>query len=89
MNEPFNLRPWEIARLTDRQISELYFHPRDKHGRLVEQVELPGEDEGEQLSLEQQRTLLFSVGRAMGVPEAQLQKAWEDKHGPGRATESP
>jgi len=28
----FHLRPWDIARLTDRQIVELYFHPRnDEH----------------------------------------------------------
>lgn len=28
------LRPWEIARLTERQIYEFYFHPRDEHGVL-------------------------------------------------------
>lgn len=28
------LRPWEIARLTERQIAEFYFHPRDEHGVL-------------------------------------------------------
>jgi hypothetical protein len=29
------LKPWEIARLTDRQIEEGYFHPRDEHGSLL------------------------------------------------------
>ena len=33
--EKFGLRPWEIAKLTDRQIQELYFHPRDKQGCVI------------------------------------------------------
>jgi hypothetical protein len=33
----FHLRPWEIRKLTDRQIQELYFHPRDDQG----EIELP------------------------------------------------
>jgi hypothetical protein len=28
------LKPWEIARLTERQVEEFYFHPRDEHGVL-------------------------------------------------------
>lgn len=35
----FGLRPWEIARLTDRQIEELYFHKRDKDGVILFPVE--------------------------------------------------
>lgn len=34
LTEKFHLRPWEIARLTDRQISQLYFHPR-KDGEII------------------------------------------------------
>jgi hypothetical protein len=79
MNEPFNLRPWEVARLTDRQIAELYFHPRDEQGRLNPQVELPGEEET--LTVEEQHRLLFGVGAALGVSQADLQRAWEAKHG--------
>lgn len=28
VSEPFYLRPWEIERLTDWQIKNIYFHPR-------------------------------------------------------------
>lgn len=34
VNEPFNLRPWEIAQLTDYQINNIYFHPRTKEGAI-------------------------------------------------------
>lgn len=33
--EKFHLSPEQIAKLTDRQIAELYYHKRDKHGSLV------------------------------------------------------
>ncbi|QJW98692.1 hypothetical protein [Frigoriglobus tundricola] len=33
--DKFGLRPWEIARLTDKQIAQVYFHARDEHGALV------------------------------------------------------
>lgn len=30
----FHLGPWDIERLTDRQIIELYFHPRTEKGEI-------------------------------------------------------
>lgn len=33
--EPFHLRPWEVARLTDYQIQRIYFAPRDDRGQLL------------------------------------------------------
>lgn len=33
--DKFGLRPWEIARLSERYIEEVYFHPRDEHGALI------------------------------------------------------
>lgn len=33
--DKFGLRPWEIARLSERYIREVYFHPRDEHGSLI------------------------------------------------------
>lgn len=30
----FHLKPWEIARLTWRQIAEVYFHDRDENGDI-------------------------------------------------------
>lgn len=35
MAEPLLLRPWEIARLTRRQIHDLYLAKRDKDGRIL------------------------------------------------------
>jgi hypothetical protein len=39
--EHFHLRPWEIKKLTDRQIVELYFHPRNDKGEVEEVYERP------------------------------------------------
>ena len=36
--DKFKLKPWEIARLSERYIHEVYFHPRDEHGSLVPPV---------------------------------------------------
>ena len=33
--DKFGLKPWEIAKLSERYIHEVYFHPRDEHGSLV------------------------------------------------------
>jgi len=35
MDKPYLLRPWEIERLTDKQIVELYYRKRDKNGSPV------------------------------------------------------
>lgn len=32
--DKFHVTPAEVASLTDRQIYEYYFHPRDKHGSI-------------------------------------------------------
>jgi hypothetical protein len=80
MNEPFNRTPDQVAELTDYQIHELIFHPRDEKGRLsAPEIELPGEED--RLSLEEERQLLFGMGQALGVPEAALRAAWRQKHG--------
>jgi hypothetical protein len=69
--------------LTDKQISEIYFHPRDEQGHLSSTavVELPDEDEP--LTVEQERAMLFGLGRSLGVPEEELQTVWRAKHGDG------
>jgi hypothetical protein len=70
----------EVAGLTDRQIAELCFPPRDEQGRVIHAVELPGEDDPP-MTKEQERAALFGMGRALGVPEAELQAAWRGKYG--------
>ena len=58
MGEPFCLSLDQISRLTDRQISEIYFHKRNKDGSLS--VEPPERDEFEQTA---------ELVRLFGTPE--------------------
>jgi hypothetical protein len=81
MAEPFNKSMEEIASLTDRQIAELCFPPRDSEGRLIERLELPGEDA--ELTKEEQRALLFGMGAQLGVPTPDLEAAWKQKYPDG------
>lgn len=77
MNEPFLYRPWEIDELTDRQIYDLLFYPRDEHGRLKPMHSV----EKKKLSVEEQRCLFFGMGRDMRIPEDVLMAEWERKRG--------
>jgi len=43
--DKFGLKPWEIARLTDKQIQCIYFHARDEHGVLVPPTRTPSRAE--------------------------------------------
>jgi hypothetical protein len=46
-NEPFNLRPWEVERLTDYQIHALYLGcRRDKYGQVKLRTAEPDEGGG-------------------------------------------
>jgi len=58
--DKFGLRPWEIGRLTQRQIHELYFHPRNKDGTIKfpsdaqnQQRQVPATLEGELAALDE------------------------------------
>lgn len=82
VDEPFRLSMAQIAELTDRQIAEIYFYPRDEKGRLLPpSPEMSEEEEDEDLDPEQERALLFGMGSVLGIPEEQLKAAWEAKHG--------
>ena len=71
----------EIARLTDRQLIEIYNHPRDKEGRIKEPPEpLPGASATP--SLDRDLTLLAVVAANMRMPAekyAALRKQLEEK----------
>jgi hypothetical protein len=80
LGEPFHLTLGDIAKLTDWQIRELYFHARDEAGKVKPKhsIEaLTGVPDGP-LSDEQKRHVLYAAGAAMGLPRAELDRAWAD-----------
>lgn len=65
----FKLRPWEIADLTPRQVAEVYFHPRDKHGAVQLPEVAPAEgDPAARLGQ------LLALAPALGLPAAQVEE---------------
>ena len=46
--DKFQLRTWEIARLTDRQIHEVYFHPRERDGTIRSHLTIPDEPKAQE-----------------------------------------
>ncbi len=58
MIDRFHLTPAQIAELTDRQIAELYFHPRDEDGQIVPK-KTPREESGLVFELQQVDKLLL------------------------------
>lgn len=77
VSEPFQLRPWEIAELTDAQIYGIYLYPRDDNGALKKRNEVPEKFQ----SLEEKRSYFFAMGTSFGIPPAELQRQWDEKHG--------
>jgi len=69
----------EIRRLTDRQIVDLYFHPRDDNGaiRPVEQQPQPGSLEFE---LQEARIVARRLGVDPQVVEEKVRARWWTTH---------
>lgn len=60
------LRPWEIARLTLRQKTELYFHPRDKDGHIkIPDVEVKAAVMEKPLTLEEELSELDKLNASL------------------------
>ena len=76
----------DIAKLTDRQIWEIYLRPTDKEGKILSDDDAwggPGQEEQEE-SLPVVRAKFFAVGLALGQTQEAMEKAWaviEAKHG--------
>lgn len=58
-----------VARLTDRQIDELYFHPRDKEGR-IEPQEKPIAADGKP-TLKSELMNLWKMAKVLKMPPEQ------------------
>lgn len=72
-----------IARLTDRQIADLYFHPRDDDGAVKRRPEPAAAPELP--AHEQDRRAILTL-MAAGVPAGELIEGWRKKY-PGQAWE--
>lgn len=87
MDKPYLLRPWEIEKLTDRQIVELYYRRRDdkgvpvnipdeKHEWNTRKKIVPIED------MVLQKYLGFmKMGASLGVGESKMKSSWIRKFG--------
>ena len=87
MDKPYLLRPWEIEKLTDRQIVELYYRRRDdkgvpvnipdeKHEWNTRKKIVPIED------MVLQKYLSFmKMGASLGVGESKMKNSWIRKFG--------
>ena len=82
MDKPYLLRPWEIEKLTDRQIVELYYRRRDdkgipvnipdeKHEWNTRKKIVPIED------MVLQKYLNFmKMGASLGVGDSKMKASW-------------
>lgn len=73
----------DLPHLTDRQIHALYYHPRDREGkvvpsRAVDLTRLP--DRGEVATEEEAARVHFTVGKAFGISREKLEAAWLENH---------
>lgn len=69
----------QIAAMTDRQISDLVFHRRNRHGEIEGRVEA---DPHEGLPLKEvNRRTLLATGKAANIPLEELQRIWREKYG--------
>lgn len=92
LGEPFRLRLEEIAGLTDRQIYDLYCHPRDKEGRIdTASGRFGGAGE---MTADQEDQAMRQLASALHMTEKQVRELQERAHAkrsgpvPGRVAES-
>jgi len=73
--EPFHLTIDQIMRMTDRQIYDIYFYPRDESGRLKPSYSVPDEF----IDDEHKKSVFFSMCKAFGMPLETVQKKWDER----------
>lgn len=87
MDKPYLLRPWEIERLTDKQIIELYYRARDDKG-----IPVAIQDENHEWSMRRKpinpHDLLLNkfdnfmkMGAMIGASSNQMIESWKQKYG--------
>ena len=68
----YRLLPRDVARLTDRQIYELYWHRRDKDGEVDIPDPIPVEAPPKVWTLDEELAQLNVLAAAFRIPEADL-----------------
>lgn len=68
--EHFHVRIEDLARLTDKQIDELYFHPRNDKG-AIEPQEKPTEAADGKPTLKSELMALWKMAKALRMPPEQ------------------
>lgn len=86
MDKPYLLRPWEIERLTDKQIIELYYRKRDNKGVPLAYESQEHEWKARKLRdakfvKRKELEALIRMGSALGANVAELRKQFIDKYG--------
>lgn len=76
--EPFLLTLEEIGELTDWQIEKVYGHARDQKTGQVRQAE---EAPKGRMTLAQRKAQYLTMGQALRVPLADLERTWAEKYG--------
>ena len=84
--DPWRLTIFDVAELTDRQLYQLYAHPRDEYGRV--KTKQPDEATGPLLSGElvlspdDEMRMFFESSREWGVAKDEAERQWAEKRGP-------
>lgn len=77
--EPFNLRPWEISRLTDWQLFKLYDEPADRAYRAAHKMPPPPDDEEpETVPSGREEFIRWWIGLTGGTRDQAIQKYQEE-----------
>jgi hypothetical protein len=74
--EPFLLRPEEIGRLTDWQITRLLGAKRNKDGQVEEEATVPA-----RMTMAQKKLRFLAIGVSLGQNPKVLSAQWEAKYG--------
>lgn len=77
--EPFNVPARDLARLTDRQIAEVYMHRRTDKGEIV-RPDPPAPPPPERGS-EEEKAAFFALCASLGFPEDDARDEWARKRG--------
>ena len=78
LGEPFRLRFAEIADLTDRQIYDLYCHPRNKEGQIDFQV---GHFRAKDMTADEELLAVKQLAAALGMSDAKIKELEEKARG--------
>jgi len=73
VSEPFALPMSHIARLTDRQIAEVYFHGRDQQGKII----TPDAPEAAPLTEAAVKAEFLTVCAQLGMSLGAAEQRWE------------